>query len=308
MTKENDKVILSNSDVDGLFVTIKKRMLDIANAGEKGDVARADLVRCVILLGASDASRATEFAARARCIFADPKSHQTEYAGAWQYFNNLLDMPARMTADQEPDRAERDRHNNKVSAGAQFVRYLCQVIVAVDKSNTWGEFSAGKGQGILKLTIPGAMALFPKRNTSLGKSEFNYVVVTHRAGEYRMSTIADAGGAILLSEGVKRAGNTRAAPVRDVVEQAGNTVENADAKAFDATTRKATLSALVKMIDAMNDSNVTNHLDSKIVAPFRAHVVELFEREEKASAPVAPVAVSVAEVERVLLNRTTKAA
>ena len=276
---------LSNEETEKAFNAIKVNMTKALRSDEAGALARSEVIVNCIYLAAHSPVLARELVSRAAGVFADRKVNTTEYDGAWQYFTELYGLPARVNAETEPDRMMRDWHNNKVSAAQQFVRYAASIYYAIGTTNTWQAFSRGKNKSVLMLTIDGAKLLFPKRSASLDKSEYNAVPVTHRAGEYRFSSIAEAGTKMLEARGLKNKSNTtRVKPMRDAIAGVQEAVENADSKAFDAETRRVTLSTLVALLDALNDASVKDHLSSENVRPLREEVVAKLDALERAKA------------------------
>ncbi len=281
---KNVRAPLTNEETEQTYKRIKAEMHKALQAGETGDVSRSSVLGDCILLAASSPTFASELFNRSAGVFADKKTHTTESEGSWLFFTDMFGLPARLNSESEPERMDRERHNNKVSAAQQFVRYAASIFYAIGTVQCWSEFERGKNKGVLMLGNDGAKLLFPKRAASLDKSEYTRQAITHRAGEYRFSSIADAGKSLLEAKGIKaKSAAARQKPIRDVMTETQKAMESADKKSLDASTRRNALAALVAMIDALNDSGVTDHLDSKVVAPFRSHVVEKLDKIEKAT-------------------------
>jgi hypothetical protein len=143
----------------------------------------------------------------------------------------------------------------------------------------WSNVTGTKHTDMFSMSDDNMKRLFPKKEKTIDKSPYKMLVID-TFGTFTFKAIRAVGDDALIKAKIKKAPPTpaqRAVPVRDIVAKMGDVVENADSKAFDNATRLASFSALIKLIDALNDTNVNGHLDSKIVAPFREHVATKME-------------------------------
>lgn len=231
-------------------------------------------------------------------IHANAKEQPEAFKASWDYWTDLLSSerdgrdsirfnPLTKDEAKDLDVADKREENDPIAARTRTLRFATSVAYALHSIGVdWSNVTSTKHLDMFSMSDDNMLKLFPKKEKTIAKSPYKMLVVD-TFGTFTFKAVRAVGDDALVKARIKKAAPTpanRAVPVRDIVAKMGDTVENADPKAFDNATKLASFSALIKLIDALNDSNVAGHLDSKRVAPFREYIAEEMEKVTPKSA------------------------
>lgn len=288
-------------NVAELFKDIRTGARDLMIGSEKQDIGRGVVTASVLLIASIDVEYRSQIVARATALVSTrTDENKSEVDAARVYFRDLFlgeqsDYNDRVSQKDEPDRLSRDRHNNKVQVIDSAAMFTAYCVLAVDHGKVWQSLSPPKNKanrGSVNMTLDGASILWPDRRKSLETMEATFVTISNRAGAWRMSALETIGKAVAQHKGIRKAAQTKATPIRDAAKTLQNSLEANDTKVLNQSVdnRLAAFSALIALIDALNDRTFTHHLDSAVVAPFRQHVEARLKEAADAKAKELPKA------------------
>lgn len=218
-------------------------------------------------------------------IHANAKDQPDTFANSWNYWRSIFGGEIKFDlagTKEEEDVTERRELNAPRQSHVRTLRTATSIAYALDAAKIdWNDVrELPKNNDSFAITQSAALLLWPKKDKTIGKQALGVMVDTF--GSFNFKSLKSIGDEALVSAKVKkpaRVAPTKAKPVRDVVEETGNAVENADPKAFDKVTRLKSFEALVKLIDALNDKSVEGRLHDPSIAPFRAYVEKRINEE-----------------------------
>jgi hypothetical protein len=233
------------------------------------------------LICAADAELRVEYVARALSLVTTrTDENKGEVDAAKEWFRDFFDGSKgskcfdRATQDDEPDVSPRHRQNNKAQAIESACKFAAHVLIALDHCKVYQQLSPSKQKGSVKLTTVGASIIWPDKKKSLDEMDEKTVTVSNKAGAWRMSFLESMGKEIVMQKGLRKRPAGKATPLVDAAATMQNSIEGNDTKVLNTSVdaRLAAFNTLIAMVDFLNDRTFVGHLDSAIVAPFRAHV------------------------------------
>lgn len=259
-------------------------------ADQKKGVAMASVAIVLMMQERhNDAASYEQFVRHCGGIHVNAKESPEAFKASWEFWSELVGErfhPLTKDETKDMDVSDKREDSDPIAARTRTLRFATSVAYALHSVGVdWSNVTSTKHLDMFSMSDDNMLRLFPKKEKTINKSPYKMLVVD-TFGTFTFKAVRAVGDDALIKAKIKKAPptqQTRAVPVRDIVAKMGDTVENADPKAFDATTRLASFSALIKLIDALNDTNVSGHLDSKRVAPFREYVAEEMAKVETAT-------------------------
>jgi hypothetical protein len=250
---------------------------------QKRGVAMASVAVVLMLQEAhGDDVRYQQLVTNCAGIHVNAKEQPAVFKAAWEFWSELVGErfnPLTKDDTKDMDVSDKREAGDPIAARTRTLRFATSVAYALHSVGVdWSNVTGTKHLDMFSVSDDNMLRLFPKKEKSIAKSPYKMLVVD-TFGAFNFKAVRGVGDDALIRDKVKKAApaaTTRAVPVRDIVKTMGDVVENADSKAFDNTTRLAAFSALIKLVDALNDASVNGHLDSAIVAPFREHVANKY--------------------------------
>lgn len=292
---------ISNANPDMYINNMSKGLKMVGRGDEQSRKGQAIVTVAMVLYAkamreSADPSAYNMLIRNVAGIHVNAKDQPETFANAWNYWRSIFNHEIKFDlADtkEEEDVTERRELNAPRQSHVRTLRTATSVTFALDHAKLdWNDVrELPKNNDTFALTQGAALLVWPKKDKTIGKAALGVMVDTF--GSFNFKSLKSLGDEALIAAKVKkpaRTATTKARPVRDVVEAMGNDVENADAKAFDKTTRLKSFEALIKLIDALNDKSVEGRLFDPSIAPFRAYVEKRIVEETVANVQTAKAA------------------
>jgi hypothetical protein len=269
----------------------------LARGSEDVDIGRGSMASALALVCAASVSHREEIVPRCfSLVTTRTDENKGEVDAAKEWFRDFYDGTKdshnykRATQDDEPDVIPRHRANNKAQAIESACKFAAHVLIALDHCKVYQQLSPSKQKGSMKLTTVGASIIWPDKKKSLDEMDEKTVTVRNKAGAWRMSYLESMGKEIVMQKGLRKRPVGKATPLRDAAATMLNSIEGNDTKTLNTSVenRLAAFNTLIALVDMLNDRTFVNHLDSNVVAPFRAHVEAKLNEANEAKAKDLP--------------------
>ena len=292
--RSNMTTQLNNDTAAPFFAAMAKGINDAARGDTLGRKGLATATTALILIlkeRSTDSDAYADMIRHVAGIHVNAKEAPEAFAASWAFWANAFNSDVKFDlADtkEEEDLTERREVNAPRQSRVRTLRFATSVAYAFHAANvTWANVSPTKINDMLVVDVENAIKLIPEKEPTFLKSPLNQIIVdTFGKSNLTFKHLRPVRDEALIRANVKKPAKlapTKAKPVRDVVTEMGDVVENADSKAFDKVTKLAAFNALIKLVDALNDKNVSGRLPNSVVAPFREAVIAAIENEEKAA-------------------------